>query len=214
MAGVKLCVLGYPFCEKPVVVVHFLEAGHVHSEILENRGPIAEDGVCREECFVEWEVDRYGVDGVTRRGEEVDGSKVGVCGITLVGGHWQLEVVCEVMPGGTRRRLGVILHRDGLNVVVQGQVLCLEWELPKPGGFERFRGGGIPFGPPLPDEGQDASDPLVMVHMPMGNDNFRDVWKFWVGYHGRLSESRFEDMDVVVPSLPSVHQNIRVVPSN
>lgn len=76
------------------------------------------------------------------------------------------------MPGGTRRRLGVIFYRNGLYVVVQGQVLGFKWELPQPGGFERFRGGGIPFGPPLPDEGQDATDPLVMVGMPMGNDNF------------------------------------------
>lgn len=76
------------------------------------------------------------------------------------------------MPGGTRRRFGVIFHRNGLDVVFQGQILGLERELPEPGGFERFRGGRVPFGPPLSDKGQDASDPLVMVHMPMCNDNF------------------------------------------
>jgi len=171
VAGVKLCVLGPPPCESLVVVVHFLEAGHVRPEILENRGSVAEDGVCGEEGFVEWEVDSYGVGGVTRGEEEMDGSEIGVCGVTLVGGHWQLGVVCEVMPGGTRRRFGIIFHRNGLDIIVQGEVLSLEWELPKPGRFERHRGGGIPFGPPLPDEGQDCSDPLVMIEMPMGDDN-------------------------------------------
>ena len=87
VAGVKLCVLGHPFCEGSIIVVHFLEAGHVRSEILENRGSIAEDGVCREESFVGWEVDGYGIGGVTRCGEEVDGSEVGVRGITLVGSN-------------------------------------------------------------------------------------------------------------------------------
>ena len=172
VARIKLYVLGPPFCEGVVVVVHFLEAGHVGSKILENCGPVAEDSVCREEGFVEWEVDSYGVGGVTRREEEVDGSEIGVCCVTLVGGHWQLEVVCKVMPGGARRRLGVIFHRNGPDVVVQGQVLGLEWEFPKSGGFERFRGGGIPFGPQFPEKGQDASDPLVMVGMPMGDDDF------------------------------------------
>lgn len=76
------------------------------------------------------------------------------------------------MPGGTRRRLGIIFYRNGFDVVVQGQVLGLEWELPQPGGFERFCGGGIPFGPPLPDEAQDATEPLVVVDMSMGNNDF------------------------------------------
>jgi len=76
------------------------------------------------------------------------------------------------MPGGARRRLGVIFHWDGLDVVVQGDILDLERELPKPGGLERFRGRGVPFGPSLPDEGQDASNPLVMVMMLMSDDNF------------------------------------------
>ena len=89
---------------------------------------------------------------MTRREEEVDGSEIGVRGVAFVDGHRQLKVVCEVMPGGTRRRLGVIFHRNGLDVIIQGQVLGLERELPQSGGFERFRGGGIPFGPPLPNE--------------------------------------------------------------
>lgn len=118
------------------------------------------------------------------------------------------------MPGGARRRSSVIFHRNSLDVVVQGQVPGLERELPQLGGFERFRGGGIPFGPPLPNEAQDATDPLVVVVMPMGNNNFRDVRKFWVGYHGCFLEGRFEDGSVVIPTLPSVHQDIRIVPSN
>jgi len=76
------------------------------------------------------------------------------------------------MPRGTRRRLGVVFYRNGLDVVVQGQVLGLEWELPQPGGFERFRGGGIPFGPPLPEEVQNTTDPLVMVGVFMGDNDF------------------------------------------
>jgi hypothetical protein len=83
VARVKLNVLGLSFCEGSVVVVHFLEAGHVRSKILENRGSVAEDGVCREEGFVEWEVDSDGVGGVTRCEEEVEGSEIGVCGVTL-----------------------------------------------------------------------------------------------------------------------------------
>jgi len=172
VAGVKLCVLGPPFCESLIVIVHFLEAGHVRSKILENRGSVAKDGVCCEEGFVEWEVDSYGVGGVTRGEDEVDGGEIGVCGVTLIDGHRQLGILREVMPGSTQRRLGVIFHRNGLDVIVQGEILGLEGELPKPGWFERCSGGGVPFGPSLSDEGQDWSDPLVMIEMPMGDDNF------------------------------------------
>ena len=118
------------------------------------------------------------------------------------------------MPWSPRWGLDIIFHRNGLDVVVQSQVLGLKWELPKPGGSEMFRGGGIPFGPPLPDEGQNTSDPFIVVGMSVGNDNFRNVWQFWVGYHSRLSESQFEDGDVVVSTLPGVHQDIRVVLSD
>ena len=41
VARVKLLVLGLPFCESFVVIVHFLEAGHVRSKILENCGSVA-----------------------------------------------------------------------------------------------------------------------------------------------------------------------------
>ena len=205
MTGVELGVFRLPFCERLVEVVHFLEAGHIHSKILENCGSVTEYGVCREESLVKWEVDSDGVGGVTRCEEELDEGEICVCGVTLVGSHWQFAVVCEVMPGGTRRGSGVIFHRNGFDVVVQGQVLGPEWEFPKSGRFERLRGGGIPFGPPFPDEGQDATDPLVMVDMPMCDDDFGDVWKFWVGYYNRFLEGRFEDGDVVVPPLPSIH---------
>ena len=149
---------------------------------------------------------------MTGGGDEVDRSEIGVCGVSLVGGDWQHEVVCEVMPDGTRRGLGVVFHWNGPDVIVQRRILGLEWEFPKFGRAEGFRGGGIPFGPPLPDEGQDCSDPLVMIEMPVGDDNVRYVGKFWVGYHGRLLESRFEDSVVVLPTLAGVHQDIRVVP--
>ena len=171
VARIKLCVLRLPFCESPVVIVHFLEAGHVSPKIFEDCGSKAEDGVCGEEGFIEWGVDSYGVGGVTGGEDEVDGSEIGICGVSLVGGDWQLEVVCEVMPGGTRRGLGIVFHRNGFDIIVQGQILGLEWELPKPGRFERFCGGGIPFGPPLSDESKDSSDPLVMIEMPMGDDD-------------------------------------------
>ena len=172
VARVELGVLGHSFRECLVVVAHFLETGHVCSKILENRGSIAEDGVCCKEGFVEWEVGDNRVGSVTGRGEYMNGSQIGACGVTLVDGHWQLKVVCEVMPRGTRRRLSVIFYRNGPDVVVQGQVLGLKWELPQPGGFKRFHGGGIPFGPPLPEEVQDTTDPLVMVGVSMGDNNF------------------------------------------
>lgn len=87
VAGVKLSVLGFPLCEGLVIVVHLPKASHVHSEILKYGGSVAEDGVCREEGFVEWEVDSNGVGGVTRSEEEVDGGEVCVCGVALVDGH-------------------------------------------------------------------------------------------------------------------------------
>jgi len=130
VARVELDVLRLLFYERLVVVVHLLEASHIHPKVLENCGSVAKDGVCREEGFVEWEVDSSGVGGVTRREEEVDRGEIGVCGVALVDGHWQLKVVCEVMPGGTRRRLGVIFHRNSLDIIIQGQVLGLERELP------------------------------------------------------------------------------------
>jgi len=52
VARVELNVLGLPFCERLVVVVHLLEASHIRSKVLENRGSVPEDGVCREEGFV------------------------------------------------------------------------------------------------------------------------------------------------------------------
>lgn len=88
VARVELDVFWLPFCERLVVVVHLLEASHIRSEVLENRGSVAKDCVCCEEDFVEWEVDSDGVGGVTRREEEVDGSEIGVCGVTLIDGHW------------------------------------------------------------------------------------------------------------------------------
>lgn len=88
MARVKSSVLGLPFCESLIIVVHFLEAGHVRPKILENRGPIAENCVCREESLVEWEVNSDGVGGVTGREEDVDGGEIGVCGVALIDGHW------------------------------------------------------------------------------------------------------------------------------
>ena len=93
MARIKLDVLGLPFREGLIVVVHLLEANHVRSEILEDRGPVAEDGVCSEESFVEWKVDSNGVSGVTGCEEDVNRSEIGVCGVALVDGHRQLEVV-------------------------------------------------------------------------------------------------------------------------
>src|SRR5882757_1174915 len=118
------------------------------------------------------------------------------------------------MPGGTRRRLYVVFYRDGFDIVVQGQVLNFEWELPEPRGLERHRKGGVTFGPPFPNEGQDTSNPFVMVGMPMGNDDFRDVWELWVGYHSRFSKSRFEDGNIMVPTLSGVHQDVWIVSSD
>jgi len=120
VARVELGVLGLPFCKCLVVVVHLLEAGHVRPKVLENRRPVTEDGVCREEGFVRREVDSDRIGGVTGCEENVDGSEIGVRGVVLADGHWQLKIVCEVVPGGTRRRLGIIFYWNGLDVVVQG----------------------------------------------------------------------------------------------
>ena len=87
MAGVKLNVLGHSFCKGVVVIVHFLETSHVLSKILEDGGSIAEDGVCRKEGTVKWEVDSDRVGGVARGAEEVEGSEIGVRGIILAHGH-------------------------------------------------------------------------------------------------------------------------------
>lgn len=87
VARVELDIFGHSIGECPVVVVHFLETGHVCSKILENGGSIAEDSVCCEEGFIEWEVDSDGVCGVTGREEDVNGSEIGVCGVTLVDGY-------------------------------------------------------------------------------------------------------------------------------
>lgn len=87
VAGVKLSVLGLSSYKGIVVGVHFLETCHVLSKILKYGRSVAEDGVRREESFVEWEVDSDGVGGVTRREEEVEGSEVSVHDITLANGY-------------------------------------------------------------------------------------------------------------------------------
>ena len=88
VARIKLSVLGHSFCEIIIVVVHFLETGHVWSKILEDGRSITEDCVCCEEGTVEWEVNGDRVGGVTRGGEKVEGSEVGVCDCDITSGHW------------------------------------------------------------------------------------------------------------------------------
>lgn len=88
VARVELSVLGLSFGKCLVVVVHLLKAGHVRPEILENRRSEAKDGVCREEGFIEWEIDSDRVGSVSGGEEDVNRGEIGVRGVVLPDGHW------------------------------------------------------------------------------------------------------------------------------
>ena len=53
-----------------------------------------------------------------------------------------------------------------------------------------------------------------MVGMLVGNNNFRNVRKFWVGYGGHGLEGRFENGKIVVYPFPGVYQDIGVMSSD